>query len=56
VYAVWRNSSGGDTINTHHTRFDQRLNAVAEADLSEDSGSISTGLWRRLPDANRRPR
>src|SRR5262249_21769324 len=35
---------------------DQRLDAVAEADLGENSGSVSAGLWSRLPDANRRPR
>jgi hypothetical protein len=46
------NSSGCDTVDTHHTCLDQRLNAVAEADLGEDGGSISAGPWSRLPDMN----
>ena len=31
-----RNLSGGYTLDTYHTRLDQRLNATAQADLSED--------------------
>src|SRR5712691_4266086 len=53
---TWRNLSGCYTIDTYHTRFDQRLNAVAKADLGEDVRSISARLWRRLPGVNWRPR
>ena len=31
-----RNLSGGYPLDTYHTRLDQRLNATAQADLSED--------------------
>ena len=44
VYGTRRNLSGCYTIDTYHTRLDQRLNAVAKADLGEDVRPISTRL------------
>jgi alkylation response protein AidB-like acyl-CoA dehydrogenase len=40
----WRPSPGRYPIDAHHTSLEQRLNAVAEANLRENSGPISTGL------------
>src|SRR5713101_8220724 len=55
-YSTRHTSSGCDTIDTYHTRLDQRLNAVTKANLSEDVGTISARLWRRLPRVNWGPR
>ena len=56
MYGTRHTSSGCYTLDTYHTRLDQRLNAVAKADLSEDVRSISARLWRRLPRVKWGPR
>src|SRR5262245_33277759 len=56
TYNAAPKSSGCHTIDTHYTRLDQRLTAVAKADRSEDGWPTSAGFWSRLPNANRHPR
>ena len=49
-------STGRYSLDTHHASLDQRLNAIAKADLGEDVGAINAGLWRRVPGLDRRSR
>src|SRR3989442_10084796 len=52
VYGRRTNFSGSYPTTSTPPRLDQRLNAVAKADLGEDIRPISARLWRRLPGVN----
>jgi hypothetical protein len=54
--AVQNHSPRRYAVDTDHTRLDQRLDAVAMANLGEDLRPVSARLWCRLPDANGRAR